>query len=806
VTGGLTKESRHVSATATPAGHSGAMDWRARLAAARILSSDSVAIGGLLLTALVFYFPLVFQGRALVDYDAFVYFYPQRAHLARALLSGQIPLWNPDLFMGAPFLANPQTAALYPPSWLFVLGPVHAVYTVQLVLHGFLAVFFTYALLRRAFGVLPVAAVAGGLAYAFGGFAVGQVGHLNQISAAAWLPAVLLAYDRFQATRRSHWIALGALALALQLLAGHPQETYMTLIVLALFGVVSAPWRHPSRLVLVGVGGVAMCILGGALAAAQLLPTLELAPLSIRGEGVNWKDAVAGSLPSYLSVRVLFPPFWVRVPNTEFLAYAGVTAVTLGLLALIGGRVRPVFFGALVCGLGLFLALGENNGSYPLIFASVPGFDTFRVPARWLLLWEFGAAVLAALGADWIGRGAQVWPRRPTVLARAVVVALVVMAGLAWQVHEGEQFNQRRTPAIWAVLAAATLAAGALPHLGRPMLAMGVVVLLTGGELWAAADASPARQAPPATFTAGETVDWLRAQGVTDAERLLSLARPEYVPVSEPSLRAGLGDLPEPIQYALVVAQKWHDTLTPNVPLQYGYNTADGYDGGVLPLLRWVRLSTLVVAEPRPDGVLLSRLEQLPSDRVLDLLGVRYLIANSGVAARPGLPVAVDFGDLRIFARPDPVPRDLIVFSATSATSDDAALARMRDPSFDPNREVVLSGGQGLLSGAAPSIPVTPTNVSAGHWQARVRLAQDGYLLQREAWYPGWRARVDGIDVPVLRADVLFRAVPLTAGEHDVEVDFVSETFQRGLLISLAALGMVALLFALPIIRTRVRR
>jgi hypothetical protein len=255
-----------------------------------------------------------------------------------------------------------------------------------------------------------------------------------------------------------------------------------------------------------------------------------------------------------------------------------------------------------------------------------------------------------------------------------------------------------------------------------------------------------------------------------------------------------------------VVAQKWHDTLTPNVPLQYGYNTADGYDGGVLPLLRWVRLSTLVVPQPRADGVLLSRLEQLPSDRVLDLLGVRYLIANASVAERPGLPVAVDFGDLRIFARPDPVPRDLIVFSATSATSDDAALARMRDPSFDPNREVVLGDGQGLRPSTAAPIAVTPDKVSAGRWQARVRLTQDGYLLQREAWYPGWRARVDGIDVPVLRADVLLRAVALTAGEHDVEIYFESATFQRGLLISLVALAMVALLFALPIIRTRVRR
>src|SRR5205085_5204808 len=126
---------------------------------------------------------------------------------------------------------------LCPPLWMFLLGPVHSIYAVQLVLHSFLAAFFAYSLARNAFGVHPLAAAVGGLAYAFGGFAVGQVGHLNQISAAAWLPAVLLCYDRLTVTRKVHWVALGALALAMQVLAGHPQETYMTLLVLGIFGV-----------------------------------------------------------------------------------------------------------------------------------------------------------------------------------------------------------------------------------------------------------------------------------------------------------------------------------------------------------------------------------------------------------------------------------------------------------------------------------------------------------------------------------------------------------------------------------------
>jgi uncharacterized membrane protein YfhO len=110
------------------------------------------------------------------------------------------------------------------------------------------------------------------------------------------------------------------------------------------------------------------------------------------------------------------------------------------------------------------------------------------------------------------------------------------------------------------------------------------------------------------------------------------------------------------------------------------------------------------------------------------------------------------------------------------------------------------------LPGGAPAVAVTPDSVNAGRWRARVTLPQDGYLLQREAWYPGWQARVDGVDTPVVHADVLFRAVPLRAGTHDVEVYFESASFQHGAWVSLAGLGLVALLLVLPILRTRVRR
>jgi hypothetical protein len=229
--------------------------------------------------------------------------------------------------------------------------------------------------------------------------------------------------------------------------------------------------------------------------------------------------------------------------------------------------------------------------------------------------------------------------------------------------------------------------------------------------------------------------------------------------------------------------------------------SADGYDGGVLPLDRWLSVSRLLVPDPRPDGVLLSRLERVPDDRLLDLLGVRYLVANGGTSGRAGLDM-VDFGDLRLFARQSGVPRSLVVFDVSAVADDSAALARLSQPSFDPNRELVLVGSAAPLTSGLPGQAIEPEQQTPEEWRARVSLPAPGYLVQRESWYPGWRARVDGRDEPVQRADVLFRAVPLGAGEHEVEVYFQSDTFARGAFISgVALLVVLALLLAMPIMR-----
>ena len=168
-----------------------------------------------------------------------------------------------------------------------------------------------------------------------------------------------------------------------------------------------------------------------ALAAVQILPTLELSRLSIRSGGLSYREAVAFSLsPLPRLLRYTFLPPWGRNLRdvfggdfyTEYVANMGLLPLLLaGLGGCLSGRAmrrgkaldtdpRTLVLAAhdRPCGSGSFLALGLYNPLYWVLYKVVPGFSLFRVPARWLLLYAFGAAMLAGAGFDllraWIAR------------------------------------------------------------------------------------------------------------------------------------------------------------------------------------------------------------------------------------------------------------------------------------------------------------------------------------------------------------------------------------------------------------------
>jgi uncharacterized membrane protein YfhO len=78
--------------------------------------------------------------------------------------------------------------------------------------------------------------------------------------------------------------------------------------------------------------------------------------------------------------------------------------------------------------------------------------------------------------------------------------------------------------------------------------------------------------------------------------------------------------------------------------------------------------------------------------------------------------------------------------------------------------------------------------------------ADDALLVLTDTYYPGWRAKVDGSDAEILRADYVFRAVVLPAGNHTVEFEFKPRSFLFGAALSCLG-GLIWLGWALALLR-----
>jgi hypothetical protein len=868
--------------------------------------------------SLLFFWRLIFTNLILVGVDSFLYFYPYKAYVAQALRAGHFPLWNPYLFMGAPLLANMQTAVLYPLHWLFLWLSAPKQVAASIVLHVALAGLGTMAYTRRSLKLSWPGALTAAVIFALGGFVGAQTEHVNQLNVIAWLPWTFLLLDVSTESRRRVAPTLGlGLVIALMILAGHAQATYICLVGLGIYAIAGGEEPNlkfqisslKARLphILVFAAAIAVATL---LAAVQILPTLELSRLSVRSGGLLYREAVSFSLRPWLLHFTLLPPFGVDLSQvfgeaySEYVAYVGVIGLGLASFGLLRGwQRRPgTRFFVLLAAMGLFLGLGGFNPAYFVFYKLVPGFDLFRAPARWMLFYAFGIAVLAGIGMEQIShlKISRISGFQSPILLVLVCIELFLAS-------QGLRYKQPTAPEAFTFLRPSIAHLKTDPGLGRFLSLSGIVY--DPGDL---------------------------------AEMYAIFA----------------GQLPDRAIYDYVVAAKEKEVLFYNLPLLYGLYSVDGYDGGLLPLRDFVTMERLLLDDEHLsiDGRLRENLREVPPGRLLSLLGVKYVITDKvfdvwidgvfydlqfsarlspggvpsvGTTDLPdfpttalgvishlegardlpdGTPVAritatdrsgwsetfellagqdtsqghygddvahrqarvghtwrddpagsdyitlipldaprrvtaisvsgvapagefvlrglslvdtrtttsrqvtlsteghyrlVHSGDVKIYENLDVLPRAFVVHQAEVITDDGQAIARLRDPAFDPAQTAILAGGEPLVSeGKVEAARPDQTEiVSYTSEEVIVDVTTDagGYLLLTDTFYPGWHATVDGKPAQILRADVLFRAIPLEPGTHRVEFSYRPTSVRWGAWISAITLllGLGGLIWSL---------
>jgi len=733
--------------------------------------------------------------------DLVTYFYPYRVMAARVLGQGRLPLWNPDLYAGVPFMANIQTAVFYPPNLLFVLIPGPQAITWSIIGHLALAALLFFAFCRRALGLPVIAAVVGALAFSASGFALTQTDHLNQNNVLAWMPGVVLAVDQAYRLRSRGWALLLGLFIALQVFAGHPQEQYYTAAVAAAWLLMLIVgdrrsglrqiWSRLSRPLLGGALGVGV-------AAIQLIPTLEMSHYGIRAGGVPFAEANFLAIPFHELLASLVPDYSTQVP-LEWAGSIGLLPLLLAAVAVVRRWRDAVVL--LLAGLALAaaaIALGRSTPVFWLAYHVLPGYASFRVPPRVLLVFTFAAAALAAIGAAELQAAHD--RKNHTWLVLATAGALFLLAfPLSWFLQ-----RDRLLPALdaflpagrWILLAGwlaliATAVGVALAARRWPLLSTGLV-LLVAGELYLAAQPLDAARPLPASFYSPDPLIDQALPNDRSPFRSVSVAQPagKHPPIPERQLDAlGYG---KDLRYANSRPGRVGDW--PNFPMQSARATLDGYDGGLLPLTSYVRFRGLLVPAGRDkaDYPIPALTDQVPDLRLLGLLGVRYIVQDAGASS--GTPDGLATEGVSILENPDALPHAFLVHTVSASAGIEEDLSALANPYFDVKTQVIVAGGSctGGSSGGADQVELVRND--AERVSVRVTTDSAGLLVIGTTDYPGWQARVDGKSQPVLLVDSLVQGVCVPAGRHDVELAFTPSHWALAVGLSgLSLLGLILL-------------
>jgi hypothetical protein len=769
--------------------------------------------------------PEIVGSRRLVFRDAHLTHWPWRRVAVDMLSSGKLPFVNETASGVQPLLANPNAVLLYPTLLLEkILTPASA-FNLHYLIHVLWAFLGARALASR-FGLSGGAAFFSGVAYAFSGMMLSYgSAFANAGPAASWLPwcaAGTIDLVRTDAMKRRLAAAAACgLAFGLQLLAGEPAISLLTLLfcaAVAVAGWLGAPGRRAPRGLRIAMGGLLAGAIAAALAAPLLLPLGEILRLTYRGQHLYSARAFGASpFALWRMAEWLFPRLngdpgalgagghWqYRLHEGELVYIWSVTFGVLPLLVTLLAAARRDFWSSktvFLAGAAVVTLLFSFGFALPLyrLLYSVEFLRRLRYPIKFYLLTTLCVALLAGFAVEALSRRR---PGKVEALQLALAVAIYGIAffaavpggpldrvvrrqltGLALPPEELLPAIRRvfRGDALLGAAAAALLAVVVFsrrPGEGRAH-ALGFAALVLafpwGLPLFVSAD-QKALARPPALgrYVGGDG----RLYVSPDVGELAILetrtAHPELPPTVAKLARVQIEEL----------------IPATGAPFHVRYLFEEDPDGSY----GWVnRIAGEVLTASTPE-------EQA---RLVRLYGGRWALSESG-SALPGFQPVTGFavaGHRLVLHEATAAPELRWASRVHVRTSLSGAFELARSDLFRPATDVVLAGKRD----APPGVPGPPAQMRVAvlepdRMEVGIAAPAPGHVVWSRTFFPNWRAILDGAPARVLLANGRDVAVAVPAGRHRLEIDWDPRAFRVGVFVQSAAL-----LAALAIAAVRIR-
>lgn len=773
--------------------------------------------------------------------------------IGRSLAQGHFPLWNPLNYCGMPEAAISSPNIFYPLTWIFAIGSFSVGLSVLMILSQAIMGLGTF-LLVFSFGWGELAAITAGTTIAFSGYMFSLSNNYTIVSAASWFPFLLWAASQMHkksANPPPVYTVLLACSIGLLVNAGRPEIWLPAMICFFVYIAFLLRNTASSERAPLAVSYGRAVIIGGLFSMPSLLPALEWAPLSRRGEGLDPQEVLMFSASWYdlLSMFVGQGLGELQLRHSDLRALvqpkslgpyfsSAFLSSFVGALALVGLQKKGALLFKIAIGGLLFFVVASLGSSLPFsdLIVRLPAVSILRFPSKLLVFVSFGLALLAARGVrNYFQEGIRKWYPE-AVIGFGLIASLCLLISpfqiLPFIKLESRDFFQlamhgqqliAQSSCLWFFLALVLLfflrfmQKIQLKNVGASV----AVVSISAALLFHAF--KYCHYEGPADFFDKKSivVSTLQNHNLIKIGEMLPRVAPIFVqrftvPLeidSGGSLKSSIGSY----QYS-------REVLRPFTNMDFNFPEVFGFEGAMVGEYFYLFLNSYMKSgqyifessaermaqTSAPTDLPLARFLQMTSAPIALTQVWRYLSVR-----RPHEPVPLLDSRLfelvaedkpmnfRVYRVHNTLPRAYLSYTWKTCASRDDVITTIYDAEksgWDANNLTLLEPTAGSLPDCEQGQPVEPLKLEElcpEKLSLKAAPTKPCILVLSDQFYPGWKVRIDGNEGAIIRCNGFMRGVHLEPGQHAVEFTYEPESVKYGLILAaIGGLWLLAIFFS----------
>lgn len=736
---------------------------------------------------LLFFWPCWLQGLPIMQGDNLDNNYSLRIMSYDLLKQGVFPFWNPYTHLGIPLFAGIQEGILFPLNWILLFFPNELGFNLQITLTYFLSSLGIF-LYCRELTKNNFASLFAGITFAYSSYMLFKIEYVSMIQAISLIPFILLFLEKANNKLFNTNVLLACLFIGLQHLAGHPQISFFTVILIGLHQLYKFidNFNQQGKAYYL-INGLFVVIIGTLLAAVQLLPTWELLTESIRSK-LTYDEFAFGSLFP-MGVLTLIFPYVLGSPHGNDLYFPGVFnevsyCIYTGILPLLFSKIALrnmkehsiILFWLIVAIIGLILSLGSFL-PFHKIFYYLPLFNSFRYPLRFCLFLTLAISVLSSFGiVGLVNLTKSQLIKEVDQCAKLTIVLVTITLFFVIIINRSEGLRY-------------------LPYLSVNIIYPIIIILLSFASLIILYLKSNVYSKSVLIIIL--TIDLMIIFGQFTGWRNDSIAEYKYIkstPKVAQFLKDNLSPFERYIVYEFYLKQDKGNLLRPTYNVLYKLHCANGFSP--FTINRYIQVFQILM-----EGKFLTKksLKFNANSRIYDICGIKYFVCPKEFFTKPYETLLKSprwkevfcYKDVCVFENKHYLPKAWVVkdYLTFNDYSDAIQYIKNNDINWNPQRLALVE------KKFARKLTVTPNNLDANYSIKfkkyttneiifEVMTKTKGILIQGDGYYPTWKAYVDNKKTEIFPVDAALRGIELPEGNHIIKFVIEDNYFILGLILS----------------------